>query len=178
MAGLIKTQAGPLVAALALCALPLGERQTQRIPALGAVRLAGGSDGLSITATSFDGTITTWLDEAEADGEVALPAERFADLARHFPADADTLRGRPRGHGHLRQGFKLPVFPFSDLPARLAFAGCDRREPAPPAFLHSDADHSRRSPPTDTGLPYHGSGRDAALKGSLADHRERDDEGH
>ena len=48
MVGLIKTQAGSLVAALALCALPLGGRQTQRIPALGAVRLAGGGDGLSI----------------------------------------------------------------------------------------------------------------------------------
>jgi hypothetical protein len=59
MAGLIKVQAGSLVAALALCALPLGGRQAQRIPALGVVRLAGGSDGLSIQATSFDGTITT-----------------------------------------------------------------------------------------------------------------------
>ena len=33
-------------------------------------------DGLSITATSLDATITTRLAEAEADGEVALPAER------------------------------------------------------------------------------------------------------
>ena len=38
MAGLIKTQAGSLVAALALCALSLRERQTQRIPVLGADR--------------------------------------------------------------------------------------------------------------------------------------------
>ena len=38
MAGLIKAQAGSLIAALVLCALPLRERQTQRIPALGVDR--------------------------------------------------------------------------------------------------------------------------------------------
>ena len=38
MALLVKVRAGSLVAALALCALPLRERQTQRIPALGADR--------------------------------------------------------------------------------------------------------------------------------------------
>ena len=41
MAGLVKVRAGSLVAALAMCALPLRERQTQRIPALEAIRLAG-----------------------------------------------------------------------------------------------------------------------------------------
>ena len=38
MARLVKVRAGSLVAALAMCALPLRERQTQRIPALGADR--------------------------------------------------------------------------------------------------------------------------------------------
>jgi hypothetical protein len=118
MAGLIRTQASSLVAALALCALPLGGRQTQRIPALGAVRLAGGGDGLSITATSFDGTITTWLVDAEADGEVAVRLEGLADLARHFPADAEIAiaaddRGATVTSGRSR--FKLPVFPIADL---------------------------------------------------------------
>ena len=46
MAALIKTQTSSLVAALARCALPVGGRQSQRIPALGAVCLAGGSDAL------------------------------------------------------------------------------------------------------------------------------------
>ena len=46
MAGLIKARSGSLAAALALCALPFGGRQSQRIPALGAVCLAGGSDAL------------------------------------------------------------------------------------------------------------------------------------
>ena len=118
MAGLIKTQAGSLVAALALCALPLGGRQTQRIPALGAVRLAGGSDGLSITATSFDGTITTWLVEAEADGEVAMRLEGLADLVRHFPADAEIAIAADDRAATVTSGrsrFKLPVFPIADL---------------------------------------------------------------
>jgi len=72
MAGLIKDQAGSLVAALALCALPLPERQSHRIPALVALRLVGSGDGLSVTATSFDATIATSLAKAEADGEVAV----------------------------------------------------------------------------------------------------------
>ena len=88
MGDVIKVQAGSLVGSLSVAALPVRERQTRRIPALGAVRLAADGDGLSVTATSFDGTITTWL-EAEAEGEVAVPLERLADLARHFPADAE-----------------------------------------------------------------------------------------
>ena len=118
MAGFLKTQAGSLVAALAQCALSLGARQTQRIPALGAVRLAGDVDGLSIAATSFDGTITAWLDSAEADGEVALPAERFAELARHFPADAEitiTSDDRTATVTYGRSRYKLPAFPAADL---------------------------------------------------------------
>jgi hypothetical protein len=47
------------------------------------------SRGLSIAATSFDGTITTWLVEAEANGDAAVRLERLTDLARHFPADAE-----------------------------------------------------------------------------------------
>src|SRR4029079_10868640 len=93
MVGLIKTQAGSLVAALALCALPLGGRQTQRIPALGAVRLAGSSDGLSVTATSFDATITTWLVRVESEGEVAVGRDRLAALALHLPAGAEIAIG-------------------------------------------------------------------------------------
>jgi DNA polymerase III subunit beta len=118
MVGLIKTQASSLAASLALCALPLGGRQTQRIPALGAVRLAGGGDGLSVTATSFDGTITTWLVEAEADGEVAVRLEGLADLARHFPADAEIAIAADDRAATVTSGrsrFKLPVFPIADL---------------------------------------------------------------
>ena len=119
MACLVKVRAGSLVAALAMCALPLRERQTQRIPALGAVRLAGSSDGLSIAATSFDATITTWLAKAEADGEVAVGLERLAALARHFPAGAEIAIGADDGAAIVTSGrsrFKLPVFPIADLP--------------------------------------------------------------
>jgi DNA polymerase-3 subunit beta len=121
MAGLIKTQAGSLVAVLALCVLPLRERQTQRIPALGAVRLAGSTDGLSITATTFDGTITICLAEAEAEGEVAVPLERLAALVRHFPADAKiTITSDDHAAAVTcgRSGFRLPVFPIPDLLGR------------------------------------------------------------
>jgi DNA polymerase III subunit beta len=123
MAALIKTQASSLVAALAMCALPLGGRRNQRIPALGAVCLAGGSDGLSATATSFDGTITTRLVNAEAEGEMALPLERLADLARHFPADAElgiTADDSAATVSSGRAQFKLPVFPIADLLERHA----------------------------------------------------------
>jgi DNA polymerase III beta subunit len=118
MAALIKTQAGSLVAALVMCALPLGGRQSQRIPALGAVCLAGGSEGLSVTATSFDGTIATGLVDAEAEGEMALPLERLADLARHFPADAELAITADESVATVSSGrarFKLPVFPIAGL---------------------------------------------------------------
>src|SRR6516162_8120931 len=88
MAGLIKALSGSLVAALGLAALPVSERETQRIPALGAVRLAANGDGLSVTATSFDGTITTRL-EAAAEDEMAVPLARLASLVAHFPADTE-----------------------------------------------------------------------------------------
>jgi DNA polymerase III subunit beta len=118
MAGLIKAQAGSLVRSLGLATLPVRERQTQRIPALGAVHLAADGDGLSVTATSFDGTVTTWLVEAVAEGEVAVPAERLADLARHFPADAEiTITSDDRAAAVTcgRSGFRLPVFPIVNL---------------------------------------------------------------
>jgi DNA polymerase III sliding clamp (beta) subunit (PCNA family) len=88
MAGLVKALSGSLVAALGLAALPVRESETRRIPALGAVRLAAAADGLSVTATSFDGTITTML-EAAAEGEMAVPLDRLAALARQFPADTE-----------------------------------------------------------------------------------------
>jgi DNA polymerase-3 subunit beta len=120
MPGLIKAQAGSLVAALALCALPRRGRQTLRVPALEAVRLAADGDGLSITATTFDGTITTRL-EAAAEGEVALSADPLADLVRHFSADTKIAivaddRAATVTSGRCR--FKLPVFAVADLPER------------------------------------------------------------
>jgi DNA polymerase III sliding clamp (beta) subunit (PCNA family) len=179
MVGLIKTQAGSLVAALALCALPLGERQTQRIPALGAVRLAGGGDGLSITTTSFDGTITTSLLEAEADGEVAVRLERLADLARHFPAHAEiaiAADDRAVTVTSGRSSFRLPVFSTAelmeprvlreetgrvdldakiarDLFARPTFAAADEasRPYLRGIFLRNTVTILSRSPPMDSG---------------------------
>ena len=101
MADLIKLRAAPLVRALGLAELPVSEKQTRRIPMLGAVHLGGNGDGLSVTAASFDGTITVAL-EAEAEGEIAVPLDRLTDLARHFPADAELAIAcrRQCGHGH------------------------------------------------------------------------------
>jgi DNA polymerase III subunit beta len=97
---------------------PGRERDT---PALGAARLAADGDGgLSITATTFDGTITTWL-EAAAEGEVAVPLERLAALVRHFPADTELAITADDHAAAVTSGkarFKLPVFPLPDLPER------------------------------------------------------------
>jgi DNA polymerase-3 subunit beta len=121
MAGLIKTLSGSLVAALGLAELPVSERETQRIPALGAVRLAANGDGLSVTATSFDGTITTRL-EAAAEGEMAVPLARLAGLVAHFQADAEiTITADDKGATITsgRSKFRLPVIPLEDLPQTL-----------------------------------------------------------
>ena len=112
MAGLIKAPSGSLVAAL--------EQEAQRIPVLGAVHLASDRGGLSVTATTFDGTITTRA-EAVAAGEVAVPQERLAGLVRHFPSDAEiTITADDYAAPIVcsKSRFKLPVFPFPDLPQR------------------------------------------------------------
>jgi DNA polymerase-3 subunit beta len=120
MAGVIKAQAGSLVRALGLAALPVRERETQRMPALGAVHLAADGDGLSVITTNFDGTIATRL-EAACEGEMAVPLERVADLARHFPADAELAIVTDDSAATVTSGksrFRLPVFPIADLPER------------------------------------------------------------
>ncbi|MCP3464478.1 DNA polymerase III subunit beta [Bradyrhizobium sp. CCGUVB23] len=118
MAGLIKTLSGSLVAALDRAALPVRERESQRIPALGAVRLAANGDCLSVTATSIDGTIRTRL-ETTAEGDMALPLERLTSLVRHLPADAEiTIAADDKGATITsgRSIFRLPVIPLEDLP--------------------------------------------------------------
>ena len=163
----IKARAGSLAAALGLAALPVTERQSRSVPMLGAVHLAAG-DGLSITSTSYDATITIAL-EVETEGQVAVPLERLAALARHFPADAELDISADDHAATIAAGrsrFKLPVFPIADLLPRHALGeetGCVELEatiardlfvrPAFAAstdesrhylagiFLHSDADH-------------------------------------
>jgi DNA polymerase III subunit beta len=124
VAGLIKALSGSLAAALGLAALPVRDSETRRIPALGAVRLAA-DGGLSITTTSFDGTITTRIEssdpEGAADGEMAVPLDRLAVLARQFPADTEiviTADDRAATVTSGKSRFRLPVFPIADLPAR------------------------------------------------------------
>ena len=158
MAGHVKVRSGSLVAALGLAPCPAANGET---PALGAVRLAADGDGgLSITATTFDGTITTWL-EAEAEGEVAVPLERLAALVRHFPADAEiaiVADDRAATVTADRSKFKLPVFPIAvllrphilgeetgrveldagiarGLFSRPAFAAADEVPPVPPGHF-------------------------------------------
>lgn len=121
MAGLIKTLSGSLARALGLAALPVRQRESQRIPALGAVRFVANGDGLTVSATSFDGTITTRL-EAAAEGKMAVPLERLANLVRHLPADAEiTITADDKGAtiSSGRSIFRLPVIPIEDLPQTL-----------------------------------------------------------
>ena len=119
IAALIKALSGSSAAALRLAALPVSERQTRRIPAL--VRLTAEGKGLSITATTFDGTITTWI-EAAAEGEVAVPLEPLAALVRNFPGDAEIAIAADDRAAIITAGssrFMLPVFPVADLPEPL-----------------------------------------------------------
>ena len=120
MAGVVTALCGSLVRSLGLAALPASEQQTRRIPALGAVSLASDGHGLSVTATTFDGTITNWV-EAEVEGEVAVPLERLAALVRHFPADAEITIAADDRAATITSGksrFKLPVIAVADLPER------------------------------------------------------------
>ena len=121
MTGRIKARAGALAAALGLATLPTTEKQAKRTPALAAVRLAGNGDGACIvTITGPVGTISTSI-EAEAEGEMALPCERLADLADAFSADAELAITADDNTAAVSSGkshFKIPTFPIGDLPAR------------------------------------------------------------
>jgi DNA polymerase-3 subunit beta len=120
MAGLVKAQAGSLAAALGFATLPANEKQARRTPALGAVRLAGDDNGLHVSITGINGTIATAV-KAEAEGEMALPLQRLADLVSAFPAGAElTIAGGDNAAtvSFGKSRFRLPLFPLPDLPAR------------------------------------------------------------
>jgi len=113
----IKILSGALSEALGRAQLPLSEKWAKRVPILTAVKLAADGDGLSVTSTSFDATIVTTV-EATGEGEVAVPFERLAALAGHFPADAELTIGCDGIIATVASGrsrFKLPVFPLSDM---------------------------------------------------------------
>jgi DNA polymerase III sliding clamp (beta) subunit (PCNA family) len=118
MSGLVKAQAGSLIAALSQCTLLPSRRQAQRTAALRAVRFAGDADGLSVITTSFDGTIKIRLAEAESDGEIVVRLEPLADLVRHFPLNAKIAVAADDVVATVTSGrskFTLPVFPIADL---------------------------------------------------------------
>jgi DNA polymerase-3 subunit beta len=119
VAAFIKALSGALVAAFGTAMLPLRERETQRIPSLGCAHLAADGDGLCITVTTFDATITTRL-EAEAEGAVAVPLERLVSLVRNFPADVEITITADNNNNTatVKSGgskFHLPVFPIADM---------------------------------------------------------------
>lgn len=122
MVGRVKVQAGLLAAALGLATIPANEKQARRSPALGAVRLAGDGEGLRVSITGINGTITIAI-EAEAEGEMALPCERLADLVSAFPAGAELTIEANDNTATVSSGksrFKIATFPLPDLPARHA----------------------------------------------------------
>ncbi|MBR0719393.1 DNA polymerase III subunit beta [Bradyrhizobium liaoningense] len=150
MAGLFRASSGSLAAALDLAAHPVSGRQTRRIPALSAVRLTAEGDGLSITSTAVDDTVTTRLD-GTAEGEVAVPLDMLAALMRHFPAAEEVVIAADHRAAAIAAGnssFRLPVFPITDLPEPLVLgpetgcveldAGVARDLFARPAFAAAD----------------------------------------
>ncbi|EHQ99493.1 DNA polymerase III subunit beta family protein [Bradyrhizobium sp. WSM471] len=117
MAGRVKARSGSLAAALGLATLPVGERQTPRVPVMEAVRLAADRESLAITTTTFECTITIWA-EAAAEGELALPLEPLAALLRHFPPNTEIAITADDHAAMLTVGqssFKLPVVPIANL---------------------------------------------------------------
>jgi DNA polymerase III subunit beta len=113
----IKILSGALSDALGRAELPLSEKQAKRIPILTAVKLVASGNRLTVTSTRFDATIVTTV-EATGEGEVAVPFERLAALAGHFPADAELTIGCDGTIATVASGrsrFKLPVFPLSDM---------------------------------------------------------------
>ena len=139
---------------------------------------------------------------------MAVPLERLAALARHFPADAEIShhRRRPRGNGHLRQ-VRVQAAGVSDR--RLCRRGMrSARKPAASSLMPRSRatclPDRRLRPRTDDSRPYlngiflHNAGDNLvavatdgfrlcrvtapattdALDGSVADHPERDGENH
>ena len=153
----IKILSGALSEALGRAELSLSEKWAKRIPILTAVKLAAGGDGLSVTRSSFDGTIVTTI-EATGEGEVAVPFERLAALAGHFSADAELTIGCDGNVATVASGrsrFKLPVFPLSDMLERYILGeetGCVELDAkaarelfARPAFAAADDASPRHS---------------------------------
>ncbi|MCG2632853.1 DNA polymerase III subunit beta [Bradyrhizobium sp. WYCCWR 13023] len=117
MAAMFRASCGPLAAALALAALPVSERQARLSSALAPVRLVAEGEALAITSTSYDASITCRL-RAAAQGEVAMPFERLANLLRHFPAEKEITIGADDRAAVITAGrsrFKLPVVALSEL---------------------------------------------------------------
>jgi DNA polymerase III sliding clamp (beta) subunit (PCNA family) len=162
---------------------------------LGAVRLAGDNDGFLITRSTFDATLTT-RHEVEAEGEMAVPAERLMDLVKHFPADAELIITADEKAATIASGksrFRLPVFPVAGLPAQLVLgeetgraeldAEIARDLFSRPAFAASTEQSRWRQSRRGRhrwlpALPSYGTGQGRALVGSVADHPKRDGENH
>ncbi|TWI71313.1 DNA polymerase III beta subunit [Bradyrhizobium huanghuaihaiense] len=117
MPGRIKAQSGAMAAALGLASLPADAWQSQRNPALEAVRLVADGDGLFIISTSFQGAIRIRID-AEAEGELAVPLTVLTTLVRHFPADAKiaiVAEDQAAMVTAANSSFKVPISPLAAL---------------------------------------------------------------
>jgi DNA polymerase-3 subunit beta len=114
----IVTAATELGAAIELVASVVGA-QGVKGPVFAAARLNAIDGGLAIAGSSAHAGITVTIKPNKADGAVAVPARRLADLIKHF-GDAEltiTATDKLATISSGRSYFKLPTIPLNELPA-------------------------------------------------------------
>jgi DNA polymerase-3 subunit beta len=119
----ITANAGEIAGALGLAAALAGH--ARKIASLEAVRLVADDGGLRVSANVLEHALELTAPAAvEAPGETAVSAARLAALAAACPVDEAIAIGAEGTAARIacgRSRFKLPVIPFDQLPAALAF---------------------------------------------------------
>ena len=114
-------QAGALAAAIKAAGRAVEKKPTA--PILACVKIAAGTDGVAVTGTDLNLSVTA---AAEADvaesGAVVLPAERLKILLSELPDDAEVTVAADGGTALAQCGrsrYKLPTLPVADFPNAL-----------------------------------------------------------
>jgi DNA polymerase III subunit beta len=117
----INATAATLTNALGMAASLVPKDDAKRPAALAAARLVG-SDHLTLIVSNRTAELTITI-EADAEGEVAVPARRLAELVVNFPPDTEitiTATDNVATVSSRKSKFKLPTIPLSDMPDLLA----------------------------------------------------------
>jgi len=117
----ITAPAATLANALGTAASLVAKNEPKRPAAVGAARLVGG-DHLTLIVSNRTAELTITI-EVDAEGEVAVPARRLAELVANFPPDAEitiTTSDIVATVSAGRSRFKLPTIALADLQAPLA----------------------------------------------------------